>query len=1384
MSDHLRTLRPRRSLIKEQRLEGPEAPATDKELDERDDSDSEPRLVIKEDSDPQGSDKKVPSDRLYECNSCRPKLEFTSLTDYLQHLKDQHQLRNKLHGCPFCNYTYQNPKKLQRHILNSHKDTQGERSGEIVRRNRCTMCNFVAYTPTDMENHQRLHHLRRRFFRCTKCSYVTHVRARYTKHVKYHSMPMIKCDDCDFRTPYKWNLDRHTRNHGGGGAFQCQACNFTADIRQSLTVHEANHHEPPVGQMASKMSSPFVRKPRNIPKRYNQVGASDFRNPQIIDKVPTTAENSPDTEDPKNPTITDGADCIALKCEEKGCQFITAWDSEMQRHLAESHAGQSPGKRKPLPMLIPLSPGSTQANASASSPPTTVLNVPRVRVRPELAKIARDTEIAKLYSNSEVNGEKEASPPKNFEKRNASFFDKLKERLLTTSGITPSTMNNQVPAVSNNDLKCWCTFEASSHLELSSHRKTHHTALSVSLGVTRCPKCRRRCKTSSDLQMHIKICPAFNNNNDNNDKNSCQENTVNSDTYATTSSSNDFELPLQVDWDANYNGLNSSGSSLQPQSSDAVSPEDTQGGLRSGEPPRKLFISADQSPKRRSKPMTSLSIDVSSSQTIKPFQLPRLHGQSLLKVTPSFTPAKDPLAFSPKSTEETKRTLWKCKRCNYRDSSKEVLLQHVKSHYEKLEKSQDKSNLTCTDCPFVAADAESLALHKVHHRPNLEAIFKCYLCPYYVSTKAELLEHARLHGEELSAVHDPKPKPKEDIPSDQAPPMLLDTRALPDTPMVWVSRPDGTFAKMLKCRHCPYVSSRRAEVRDHEIMHTNDNNGPGLLIACPDCSFTCTQKDVMESHAAMHLGSLGTVHCLVADNRSDTQQLDDLKSILGLAKTPTLGLEPDLKDSRLVHSCSKCPARFLCEKELRIHLRYHSTSLAYTCDWCSYAARQPAHLLAHQKAHSSDYQERTKCLASIYGNSQRFPPPLTACVEMNNQDTSNRRHFAWIVVEVTTNNQKMHTQEFNIDKNQVFTCTKCPARYFKLDALEYHMTLHGSNNRFKCEECDYSSKTAQNLMKHQVVHRRQPEIVEQLQESNKLQGRLETCAVQENTSGNSNYVYPGSGRQGRFREKKYKCHKCPSAFEKREQFRIHLSLHGSKQKYRCDRCDYAVKYYANYIQHMRKHQANAGTQAVRQMEAEDEDCGNEEQSVMKSRRKSTTRNREGLMALGEEVSSVSNQDKQTMMLMQRKASSTLGETNDNAFRCLECPFSADDQTAIDAHKRRHGIERLTPPCPHCNYVPRKDENLNEHIRLHFTRMYKPEGYLIVEMLTLRMEKQGEESDDKGKENELLFAESSEGDFLPVTDIVSTCPVVKKPKELLDKVIIDANTGEATHRIKD
>ncbi|XP_071561756.1 uncharacterized protein [Temnothorax nylanderi] len=1296
----------------------------------------------------------------YECKTCEPFKTLPSIKAYFEHLRKEHKYKGK----------------------NGHSPVE----------NHCPACSYVALNVKDLENHQRVHHLKRKFFRCAKCDYVTHIRARYTKHVKYHSMPMIKCDACDFSSAYKWNLERHMRNHGGGGAFKCRACNFTADIRQSLTVHESYHHDPPVGQVNRKSNNAFERKPRNSPKRYNQVGASDFREALNKNESTTTSAGSSDSFvsdhslislDAKKSALA-SAECIALKCEEKGCQFITAWDSEMQRHLAECHAPVVPSKpRKPLPMLIPLSlapaspkPNNTHGN---SGPPATLLKVPRVRVRPELAQIARDTELAKMYGNKEAaNSKKNLSTAAGvFERKNASFFDKLKEKLTTTA----TSINNGVPEVAV-EQQSW----DEDRMEQRSIEETNSEESSTKLLIV-----------------------------------------GNKEYVPITGPSSQSPITILPSSEANQN---------------------------------------------------SHSVDVSlrPPPPLKAAQI-RSRGQSLLKNTPITMHFTTPsgggaVSISP-AMDESKRTQWKCKRCNYRDTNKNNVLLHVKSHYESAdhESIEERNPFGCGDCPFSASDAATLSLHRMHHRPNLEAIFKCYLCPYYVSTKAELLEHARLHGEELAAMHQhnidlqfsnsknqsqqvsiseggvSRTKDESSIeqviqitsrnnvtasskiagaqPQPPPPPsLLLDTRAFPDAPLVWVSRLDGTLTKMLKCRHCPYISSRRAEVRDHETMHV-DMPTHGPLIACTDCSFTCSRREVMIAHTEMHAGSLGTVHCLVDETRPDAQQVSDLATLLGMAHTPVLGTEPDLQDSRLVHCCGKCPARFLCEKELRIHLRYHTTELAYSCQWCSYAARQPAHLLAHQKAHSTEYQERTKYLLSLYGHSQRYPPPATACVEAENrEDNDSVPNVAWIVVEINENaNASYNSINGTIVQRpggQVFTCAKCPARYFKLDALEYHMTLHGSNNRFKCNDCDYSSKTAQNLMKHQAVHRRHTETIEVTAEVPSTTTTTTTADSAPTSSpgspqqsppdpqfgifmrGNPNFVYPGYLRNGRLKEKRYKCHKCPSAFEKREQYRVHLTLHGAKQRYRCDTCDYSVKYYANYVQHLKKHQANAEAQASRR-QFEDDRISVDDDSITdivastssrKSLRSSATAvNMLAVLSSVNNASNVnnnaalqpSNQDKQSFLLMQKKGIiSSTGEADAETIRCQSCPFSTTDKDVMDAHKRRHGIERMTPPCPHCDYIPRKDENIGEHIKLHFTRLYKPESYLIVELLTLTMEKVSANSkNDKGQGlKELLFKECADGRFLPLAESINSLSLgtSSTKKSVKEKVTVDPNTGETKH----
>lgn len=72
----------------------------------------------------------------------------------------------------------------------------------------------------------------------------------------------------------------------------------------------------------------------------------------------------------------------------------------------------------------------------------------------------------------------------------------------------------------------------------------------------------------------------------------------------------------------------------------------------------------------------------------------RGRGQSLLKHSPVTMNVQSvggtgggavTISSTITTADDSKRTQWKCKRCNYRDSNKDNVLLHVKSHYESVD---------------------------------------------------------------------------------------------------------------------------------------------------------------------------------------------------------------------------------------------------------------------------------------------------------------------------------------------------------------------------------------------------------------------------------------------------------------------------------------------------------------------------------------------------------------------------------------------------------------------------------------------------------------------------------------------------------------------------
>lgn len=303
------------------------------------------------------------------------------------------------------------------------------------------------------------------------------------------------------------------------------------------------------------------------------------------------------------------------------------------------------------------------------------------------------------------------------------------------------------------------------------------------------------------------------------------------------------------------------------------------------------------------------------------------------------------------------------------------------------------------------------------------------------------------------------------------------------------------------------------------------------------------------------------------------------------------------------------------------------------------------------------FQNVFKVLVEQHGMSEKYPQPRILAVQANSSADEEES-----AIDLTSNRKE--TDALNhLDKNSI-SCSLCPAKFNRdSKALQYHVSLHGSSGPFRCRFCNYAVKAQDNLNKHEKLH---------LQNANNDDDDDQEVTEPIETAATDN------GKP----IKRFHCSKCPSSFEKKEQFKVHSNLHGSKQRYRCDRCDYAVKYYANYLQHVKNHEEQVN--AHESMELDNGD--------------STV----AAVDLPDQPP-LSTADRQHIWL-QDKLRSVQPQTVREPLHCQFCPFTSENQDELTGHIGHHAVNGATGSyrCNFCDFtVADRQEDLSEHIGLHF-----------------------------------------------------------------------------------
>nr|XP_023016424.1 uncharacterized protein LOC111505785 isoform X2 [Leptinotarsa decemlineata] len=689
-------------------------------------------------------------------------------------------------------------------------------------------------------------------------------------------------------------------------------------------------------------------------------------------------------------------------------------------------------------------------------------------------------------------------------------------------------------------------------------------------------------------------------------------------------------------------------------------------------------------------------------------------------------------------------SILKCYYCKYFVSKKEDMYDHLRLHgindpeefleklaSEKAANDSDGKKFRCVTCPYVTNSKSQFTYHKQFHKPR-GGQYTCSHCSYNVSKRHLLHQHLKVHGINVASHKqngeamylDEITDEIEEVPQI---PFPIDLQNFPDIPLVWVSK-NGKFSKMFKCRYCPHVNLRKVNIQEHEKMHSIREKNPNatrlsdIEHRCTECNYVCNNAGVLSSHSKVHQGLYGSVHRLVDPSKTDEEQIKELSRSTGIhpvsentsqddseaVDSPVM--ETDEIDSSsgsgsILYFCKECPARFLKETEFGIHKRFHGSRLFYKCDHCSYTSRERPHLTSHSKVHTSEYQDRTKTLQNMYLTSSNYSQPKIHVGKTIDCEP------VWVVVE-------------NSKSNHMEMSTLCSILSKPVKSTQ-NVPLSGTDLFLQKSEAQQKQAAELN---------REP--------PSPPPPKLLDLDIKELMHGNPDFIYQPYLKNGRLKEKRYKCHMCPTAFEKREQYRVHLGLHGSKQRYKCDYCDYSVKYYANYVQHLKKHKMNADAHAARRSSDEAELEIDESSEVTNE-----------VIPCGSRVEDTKPgvADQQVANLIHQRQA---GQVKDpiveekKIFWCPSCPYTSSRKDAVDNHQKRHvcvsGV-KCTYTCEHCDYSVPQSHFLREHNKLHFmpNKVNQVEGFMSCDNIKLTSNQINEASssdEDSIDDKRLIFEE--------------------------------------------
>lgn len=238
-------------------------------------------------------------------------------------------------------------------------------------------------------------------------------------------------------------------------------------------------------------------------------------------------------------------------------------------------------------------------------------------------------------------------------------------------------------------------------------------------------------------------------------------------------------------------------------------------------------------------------------------------------------------------------------------------------------------------------------------------------------------------------------------------------------------------ARPHRCRYCPFSTTRRYRLQQHESLHT----GLGRH-GCSVCDKTFGTVTKLRQHKARIHDKQPTHFCSVCDFSGYT--LDDVRRH-----------SVRCHSGELKHPCSRCKGRFSSELALRYHCkRVHRLPAAPTTH----------HESQHPQEKSTSSQESLMTKESVVVHQKC---PLAHRCQLCPFATKTRKLLAQHILS---------EHEEGPSEEKPLKCSTCEFECRHQLVLEQHLRSHGGKRLYKCTDCDYSTRNKQKITWHIRIH--------------------------------------------------------------------------------------------------------------------------------------------------------------------------------------------------------------------------------------------------------------------------------------------------------------------------